>query len=164
MTTSAILGDHSFRHFRAHAPSKLIPSLCPPTSTEIPHSVTSGGGTISSRPEVAAPFSAGGFSNIFARPDYQSNTVQNYLTALGTTHTGRFNTSGRAFPDVSAQAVQFVINSAGQFLDADCAAASVRHECRIEQWLWGAQRCTDVFVADWTSSPCPPSPGTGMTT
>ena len=42
-------------------------------------------------------------SNVFARPSYQSTAVATYLTALGTTNSGKFNTSGRAFPDVSAQ-------------------------------------------------------------
>ena len=53
--------------------------------------------------ETAATFSSGGFSNVFARPSYQSTAVATYLTALGTTNSGKFNTSGRAFPDVSAQ-------------------------------------------------------------
>ncbi|KAF9480338.1 family S53 protease-like protein [Pholiota conissans] len=61
--------------------------------------------------ETAATFSSGGFSNVFARPSYQSSSVSTYLTALGSTNSGKFNTSGRAFPDVSAQGqnVQIVL-------------------------------------------------------
>ena len=64
--------------------------------------------------EVAAPFSSGGFSNIFARPSYQDDAVAAYLDKLGNTNAGLFNTQGRAFPDVSAQGVNFIIDVAGQ--------------------------------------------------
>ena len=53
--------------------------------------------------ETSATFSSGGFSNFFARPSYQSTAVSSYLTALGSTNSGKFNTSGRGFPDVAAQ-------------------------------------------------------------
>ena len=64
--------------------------------------------------EQAATFSSGGFSNIFAQPDYQKDAVATYLNTLGNTNSGLFNTSGRAFPDVSAQGVNFIIDVAGQ--------------------------------------------------
>ncbi|CAK7208697.1 hypothetical protein SBRCBS47491_000179 [Sporothrix bragantina] len=62
----------------------------------------------------AAPISfstGGGFSNIFAMPDWQQIAVQDYLAqaSLGfigysghTTGSGLFNKSGRGYPDVSA--------------------------------------------------------------
>jgi len=53
--------------------------------------------------EVAADFSSGGFSNVFARPSFQDSAVSAYLSALGNTNSGRFNPNGRAFPDVAAQ-------------------------------------------------------------
>ncbi|KAL0578129.1 hypothetical protein V5O48_003872 [Marasmius crinis-equi] len=53
--------------------------------------------------ETAASFSSGGFSNVFARPSYQSAAVTTYLNALGNTNAGRFNAAGRGFPDVAAQ-------------------------------------------------------------
>ncbi|KAK0473962.1 family S53 protease-like protein [Armillaria novae-zelandiae] len=43
--------------------------------------------------ETSASFSSGGFSNIFAP----------YLTALGGANSGKFNTTGRGYPDVAAQ-------------------------------------------------------------
>ncbi|KAJ7725339.1 family S53 protease-like protein [Mycena metata] len=63
--------------------------------------------------ETAASFSSGGFSNVFAQPSYQTAAVQTYLTALGTTNSGKFNKTGRGFPDVSAQGVDFDIVSGG---------------------------------------------------
>ena len=78
-------------------------------------SLTSVGGTQGINPEVAAPFSSGGFSNIFPRPSYQDTAVQNYFAQLGDTNAGLFNTSGRGFPDVSAQSVNFITRIAGVF-------------------------------------------------
>ena len=57
--------------------------------------------------ETAASFSSGGFSNIFARPSYQDGAVHQYFNQLGSTNAGLFNTSGRGFPDISAQSVNF---------------------------------------------------------
>ena len=89
-----------------------------------PLSLTSVGSTQGINPETAAPFSAGGFSNIFAQPDYQADAVATYLKALGDTNSGLFNPKGRAFPDVSTQGVQFVIEVAGQLQGVDGTSAS----------------------------------------
>ncbi|KAN0115995.1 Peptidase S8/S53 domain containing protein [Russula decolorans] len=71
--------------------------------------VTTVGGT-QGIPEVAAPFSGGGFSNYFARPDWQNATVQKYLDNLPSgQYQGLFNPAGRAYPDVSAQSRRFLI-------------------------------------------------------
>ncbi|KAJ7779427.1 family S53 protease-like protein [Mycena maculata] len=83
-----------------------IPSDCP--------FVTSVGAT-SGINETAADFSSGGFSNYFAAPSYQASTrgvsgdTAAYLATLGTTNAGLFNRTGRGFPDVSAQGVNFEI-------------------------------------------------------
>lgn len=60
-------------------------------------------------PETAAALSSGGFSNVFPRPSYQDAALEKYLAALGpqNTNSGVFNVSGRGYPDVSAQAVNF---------------------------------------------------------
>ncbi|KAF9058531.1 family S53 protease-like protein [Rhodocollybia butyracea] len=63
--------------------------------------------------ETAASFSAGGFSNIFLQPSYQTTAVASYLTALGTTNAGRFSTNGRGYPDVAAQGVNLEIVNGG---------------------------------------------------
>ena len=41
--------------------------------------------------------------------------MSSYLSALGSTNSGKFNTSGRAFPDVSAQGENVEIAVSGQF-------------------------------------------------
>ncbi|KAI9068395.1 subtilisin-like protein [Trametes sanguinea] len=78
-----------------------FPSSCP--------FVTSVGGTTSFGPEVAVSFSSGGFSNLFARPKYQDTAVKAYLQKLNKTNAGLFNSSGRAFPDIAAQAQGFQV-------------------------------------------------------
>ena len=88
--------------------------------------MTSVGGTQGISPEVAAPFSAGGFSNLFPRPPYQSAPVSAYLaSARGAAHAGRYNASGRAYPDLALQAVRYVVSANGQFyaLNGTSAAA-----------------------------------------
>ncbi|RPD54222.1 family S53 protease [Lentinus tigrinus ALCF2SS1-7] len=94
-----------------------FPSTCP--------FLTSVGATTGfDGPEVAANFSGGGFSNIFAQPDYQSAVVENYLNAIGSTNAGLFNSSGRAFPDISAQGVRYLTEINGTFFGVDGTSAS----------------------------------------
>ena len=64
-------------------------------------------------PERAAAFSSGGFSRVHPRPDYQDEAVSRYLDILGDRFKGYYNRKGRAFPDVSAQAVDFTIFDGG---------------------------------------------------
>ncbi|KAH9166875.1 subtilisin-like protein [Lactarius sanguifluus] len=78
----------------------IFPATCP--------WVTSVGGTVGSF-EVAAPFSSGGFSNVFKRPNYQTDAVLGFFQHLGNQHSGLYNASSRGFPDVSAQAARFVV-------------------------------------------------------
>jgi len=82
-----------------------FPSGCP--------FMTSVGATTGINPETAATFSSGGFSNFFATPSYQTTVVNAYLTRLGSTNSGKFNRTGRAFPDVSAQGENVEIVSGG---------------------------------------------------
>ncbi|TFK81380.1 subtilisin-like protein [Polyporus arcularius HHB13444] len=93
-----------------------FPSTCP--------FVTSVGGTKSFGPEVAASFSSGGFSNIFSRPSYQDDAVAAYLKKLGNTNAGLFNTSGRAFPDIAAQAQNFQIVRGGEIVSVSGTSAA----------------------------------------
>jgi hypothetical protein len=59
------------------------------------------------------PNASSGFSNYFSAPDYQTEAVAAYLKffdSLGTIPPdGKFNRSGRGFPDVSAQGENFEI-------------------------------------------------------
>lgn len=86
--------------------------------------MTSVGGTTGINPEVAVSFSSGGFSNFFPRPAYQAAAVDGYLESLGQIYQGLYNASGRAFPDVSAQGANFVINLGGNFTLIDGTSAS----------------------------------------
>jgi tripeptidyl-peptidase-1 len=70
--------------------------------------VTAVGATVQVVPEVAVGFSGGGFSNYFARPAYQDVVVNTYLAKYAnSSYNEYFNVSGRAYPDVSAQGVNF---------------------------------------------------------
>ncbi|THU85269.1 subtilisin-like protein [Dendrothele bispora CBS 962.96] len=78
--------------------------------------ITSVGGTEGIYPEVAANFSSGGFSNVFSRPSFQEDFVSSYLeNHLGETYAGLYNRSGRAFPDIAAQANNVQIVDGGNF-------------------------------------------------
>ncbi|KAI0696988.1 peptidase S8/S53 domain-containing protein [Cerioporus squamosus] len=90
-----------------------FPSTCP--------FVTSVGATQGIDPERAAPYSAGGFSNIFPRPIWQKDAVNRYLDALqgqgGPAYEkldGLYNATGRAFPDVAVQGTGYVVYVAGE--------------------------------------------------
>ncbi|GLB43381.1 putative pro-kumamolisin, activation domain [Lyophyllum shimeji] len=71
--------------------------------------VTAVGGTTRVNPEVAVSFSGGGFSRYFARPSYQNTAVSAYLTSLGSTNSGLYNATGRAYPDLAAQGQGFQV-------------------------------------------------------
>ncbi|KAH7872402.1 subtilisin-like protein [Lentinula edodes] len=63
-------------------------------------------------------FSGGGFSNIFAIPDYQQTAVSSFLTNHPPPYTSaQFNNSGtsRAFPDLAANGANYVIGIDGEF-------------------------------------------------
>ncbi|KAF8260175.1 subtilisin-like protein [Lactarius quietus] len=92
----------------------VFPASCP--------YVTSVGGTTGGmtndnpeEPEVAASISGGGFSYYFSRPPYQKEVVPPFLENLGDTYAGYYNPGGRAYPDVSAQALFLTIIVSGQY-------------------------------------------------
>lgn len=72
--------------------------------------VTAVGGTTGTK-EEAIGLSSGGFSSRWAMPDYQSTAVKAYLSSakgLPPASVG-YNTSFRAYPDISAQASGFTV-------------------------------------------------------
>merc|ERR1712151_198537 len=78
--------------------------------------VTAVGGTMpaASYPEPgsesAIGLSSGGFSSYWPMPDYQKDAVATYLKKEGLPPASRgYNTSGRAYPDISAQATNFIV-------------------------------------------------------
>ncbi|KAK2462488.1 hypothetical protein APHAL10511_005458 [Amanita phalloides] len=70
--------------------------------------VTAVGATVGI-PEVGAGLSAGGFSNYFNQPSYQTAAVNGYLNQIFPAYNGLFNPTGRAYPDVSAQGQNVLI-------------------------------------------------------
>ncbi|KZT63112.1 subtilisin-like protein, partial [Daedalea quercina L-15889] len=74
---------------------------------------------------VAASFSAGGFSNYWARPAYPAPAVAVYLAALGGMYAGFYNASGRgAFPDVTVQGINFSVVIDQEFYLVDGTSCS----------------------------------------
>ena len=72
--------------------------------------------------------SGGGFSDYAARPAYQNASVQAYLAAAEAQGLlpppSYFNRSGRAYPDLAANAHNYVIYLGGQALSVDGTSAS----------------------------------------
>lgn len=98
--------------------TSAFPAACP--------WVTTVGGTSGSGPEAAWTHGGGGFSNRFGRPSYQDAAVNSWLTN-DKTHaavTKYFNSSGRAYPDVSAQATNFAIVVDGRTVGVDGTSCS----------------------------------------
>jgi tripeptidyl-peptidase-1 len=94
-----------------------FPATCP--------YVTSVGSTRYIKPETAADFSGGGFSNYFSRPLYQALAVPGFLSHLpNTTYAGLYNATGRGVPDISAQGAKFEIRSYGEWTTASGTSAS----------------------------------------
>ncbi|KAL3474295.1 peptidase S8/S53 domain-containing protein [Aspergillus californicus] len=76
--------------------------------------VTAVGGTNGTAPEAGIYFSSGGFSDLWARPKYQDAAVEGFLDRIGDAQARYFNRSGRAFPDVAAQASNFAVVDQGE--------------------------------------------------
>ena len=75
--------------------------------------VTAVGGTANFLPgqrETVAGLSSGGFSNRWKRPSWQKNATAHYLSsAKNLPDHKHFNDTGRGFPDIAAQDVDFII-------------------------------------------------------
>jgi len=73
--------------------------------------VTAVGGTTGTNGDSGIGLSSGGFSNRWAMPAYQSAAVQHYLgSAKGLpAKSSGYNVSGRAYPDIAAQASGFTV-------------------------------------------------------
>ncbi|KAJ7457796.1 family S53 protease-like protein [Mycena latifolia] len=94
----------------------VFPASCP--------FLTSVGSTAGFAPEIAANFSGGGFSNFFAAQEYQTAAVSNFLATVPSDFAGIFNKTGRGYPDVSVQGVNFEIVGDGQTVVGSGTSAS----------------------------------------
>lgn len=72
-------------------------------------SITAVGATQGAPTETAATFSSGGFSDIFPIPSFQADAVADYHELIGDMYPGLWNSSGRGFPDVAMNGVDFNI-------------------------------------------------------
>ncbi|KAJ6493176.1 family S53 protease-like protein [Mycena sanguinolenta] len=79
----------------------VFPASCP--------FVTAVGSTIGFAPEVGINFTGGGFSNVFATPDYQTGAVASFLETIPSDFAGTFNKTGRGYPDVAVQGWNFEV-------------------------------------------------------
>lgn len=70
-------------------------------------------------------FSGGGFSNYFATPDYQADVVSSYVDSLGSEYAGLYNKTGRGYPDVAAQGVNFQVSIVWMRVDHSLTALQV---------------------------------------
>ncbi|KAF7188391.1 Tripeptidyl-peptidase SED2 [Pseudocercospora fuligena] len=84
----------------------VFPASCP--------YVTAVGGTTGVQPERAVYLSSGGFSDTWSRPAYQDEAVTAYLSTIGDTFEGLYNTTGRGIPDIAAQGSSFHVIDKGQ--------------------------------------------------
>ena len=133
--------------------------------------VTTVGSTAEFQPEIATSrFKSGaGFSNYFAMPDYQTQTVQTYISSLNGLNDGYYNPTGRAYPDVAAQGNHDAIIWNGQISTIGGTSASAPTFAGVialvndalisqgrptmgfmNQWLYdvGWQGLTDVVSGD----------------
>ena len=69
--------------------------------------VTAVGGTSGLGAETAIGLGSGGFSNCWARPSWQKSAVE--IIKSTKLPSNPFNATGRGFPDISAQAIDFVV-------------------------------------------------------
>ncbi|KAF4627954.1 hypothetical protein G7Y89_g10196 [Cudoniella acicularis] len=99
--------------------------------------VTTVGGTTGTSPEGAWSDGGGGFSEVFGRPSYQDAVVSSWLTN-DKTHSGvaqYFNSSGRAYPDISGQSVNFLVMILGSASGVSGTSASTPTVASVIQLL-----------------------------
>ncbi|PWN44285.1 subtilisin-like protein, partial [Ceraceosorus guamensis] len=106
---------------------------CPPFSPSYPSGcpyILSVGATQSFDTEVMANSSLAGFSssagssNIFSTPSYQSSVVNAYKSSIPSSAASMYNSSGRFFPDVSAQGSKYAVVLGGSLYAVSGTSAS----------------------------------------
>ena len=81
--------------------------------------VTSVGGTENHGPETAAGLSSGGFSNRYETPKWQKEAVKGYFAQRNLPNEKYYNSSGRGFPDIAAQAMSYPVVIGKSSFDVD---------------------------------------------
>ncbi|KAI0938760.1 hypothetical protein AcV5_000369 [Taiwanofungus camphoratus] len=94
-----------------------FPGTCPYITSVGATQIQSGASVYD--PETACEeeiYSGGGFSNVFSIPFYQKGAVENYLTKYPPPYASNiFNSSGRAYPDIAANGLNYVVAVDGYF-------------------------------------------------
>lgn len=131
---------------------------CPPFVPTYPSGcqyILSVGATQNFSPEVAVDpslggfYSGAGFSNLYPMPNYQKSAVNAYRAQLGATDAGQYNTSGRAYPDVSAQGSRYVITLGGRDAAVSGTSASAPTFASIVALLNDARRKKNRGNVGW---------------
>lgn len=143
--------------------------------------VTSVGAVYHIDPEVAVEFSGGGFSDVFPRPAYQDAVIGSYLDKADPAFKSFFNNSGRAYPDVAAQGVNFhtIVRGADILVSGTSASTPIfaamvalLNGMRIERgmsslgllnpWLYSGGYEAFKDITGGKSSGCVQVPGSGF--
>ncbi|KAF7293014.1 Family S53 protease-like protein [Mycena indigotica] len=131
MGTSVLLasgdGGVAGRSFDCTTFKPTAPSNCPWVTSVGGSQIILENFTKDNMSEIGASFSSGGFSNHFKTPRYQRRDVEQYIANLNGTYDGLYNPSGRGFPDVSAQSVNFeiIVNDQAYLVSGTSAAVPV---------------------------------------
>ncbi|CAK5270750.1 unnamed protein product [Mycena citricolor] len=97
----------------------------PPTFPTCPYATLVG--ATAGTPETGASLSAGGFSNYFPTQSWQQTAVSAYIKSIGTQYAGKYNTTGRGYPDVSAigQSVSIVASGSTGLVDGTSCSSPI---------------------------------------
>ena len=96
-----------------------FPAGCPWVTTVGATQIVPGNGPDASKESAVFQryFTGGGFSNIFPRADFQADAVEGYLKAhVPPLPAGVFNASGRGFPDVAANGLNYSVAVQGELI------------------------------------------------
>ena len=135
--------------------------------------VTTVGGTTGNTPESAWTDGGGGFSEVFGQPSYQTSAVKTWLSTNTDDVSAYFNSSGRGYPDVSAQATNFEIVVSGetegvdgtscatptfasviQLLNSERVAAGQSGLGFLNPWLYSNASSALTDITDGSNSGC----------
>lgn len=113
-------GDRNCHKNDGKQTEAFLPSF-PPTCPW----VTAVGGTVNyGTDEAGEPDGGGGFSNYYARADYQRGEVSRYVGSLGNSFAGMYNKTGRAYPDISANYREYPVYLKGKLRYSGGTSAS----------------------------------------
>jgi tripeptidyl-peptidase-1 len=93
----------------------------------------------------------GGFSNVFPTPDYQKEAVQSYIESLDGAEDGNYNSTGRAYPDISAIGYMVPTIHAGRLGAQLGTSASSPSAAAIFALLNSARKAAGLGTIGWAN-------------